>query len=954
MSLLVSAAELATRRRIAAGGLSPLAGSLATDMERVLASPFTVPREKALLSRAGGTCERDGAPLAFDPWSPHDHRCPRCGLVHTGELHDRWWLYPYQLWIAERLVHGAVLFALRGDPRHGQFVKAVFEQYMEQYLQYPNRDNVLGPSRLFFSTYLESIWLLHLCVALDLLELAGETGLGARVRDGILQPGVALIAEFDEGASNRQVWNNAALLAAYAMLGDSRSAEQVVVGPSGLLAHLQGGLLQDGTWFEGENYHQFAHRGLWYGVILSQRAGLPLPPAAVARFDLGFAATFATALPDLTLPARKDSQYGTSLRQWRFAEACELGLARTGDPVLRHLLAQLYDNTTPPGETGRATASAEVERNLPPVRLSRASLGWKSLLFAGEHVDLPSGDQDLESRRGGMKTALLPGQGIAVFRRARGNVYAALDYGQSGGGHGHPDRLNLLLAADGTRWFDDLGTGSYVDPSLHWYRSTLAHNAPMVDGHSQWRMDGVLQAFAEDAEGAAGWVRASASIWPGVEAERTVVVMEGYLIDVLRWQAEQGVMVALPMHCDGVLTGQVKPVDEAFAGAGGLEDGGDFITTELAQRSRAVARLMITARSVDTDTALRGFVRSPTSLTWYTLSGPGQPAGAPRRFLVAEGDAGTSGGICTVWAWSDEIASVDWEGEAILVVHQDGAQHRHQRAAGDWQVDILGGSSPRRVTLGGSTRADPGPAGVMPGRAGRGDPVAAMPLTPAAPPRRVIPLSLNPDDATGEWGPGETTRESGHGGGAILLDVGEAGYRRSEESWQEAGRPTARVRIGATPSGLMVSVLVRGSARRFALADSVNKYDNEPADINGDGVQLYVASKGASGAWLLVPEHGEPAGDVRTRPIPGWGELEPGQATWAETPGGYAMHVQVPLPAGLAVGDDIALDVLVNQIRPGRERRSGQLVLSGASGEFVYLRGDRHDPARLLHFTITA
>ena len=36
------------------------------------------------------------------------------------------------------------------------------------------------------------------------------------------------------------------------------------------------------------------------------------------------------------------------------------------------------------------------------------------------------------------------------------------------------------------RWLDDMGTGSYVDPSLHWYRSTLAHNAPLLDGKSLW------------------------------------------------------------------------------------------------------------------------------------------------------------------------------------------------------------------------------------------------------------------------------------------------------------------------------------------------------------------------------------------------------------------------------------------------------------------------------------
>jgi hypothetical protein len=48
----------------------------------------------------------------------------------------------------------------------------------------------------------------------------------------------------------------------------------------------------------------------------------------------------------------------------------------------------------------------------------------------------------------------------------------------------------------------------------------------------------------------------------------------------------------------------------------------------------------------------------------------------------------------------------------------------------------------------------------------------------------------------------------------------------------------------------------------------------------------------------------------------------------------------------------VSLDVLVNETAPGRERRRGQLVLSGAHGEFVYLRGDRHDRNRLLPFMI--
>ena len=56
------------------------------------------------------------------------------------------------------------------------------------------------------------------------LPASYESELAAAVRERIVEPSRALVAGFDEGGSNRQVWNAAALLAAGLLLGD-RSAE---------------------------------------------------------------------------------------------------------------------------------------------------------------------------------------------------------------------------------------------------------------------------------------------------------------------------------------------------------------------------------------------------------------------------------------------------------------------------------------------------------------------------------------------------------------------------------------------------------------------------------------------------------------------------------------------------------------------------------------------------------
>src|SRR6185503_2510727 len=125
--------------------------------------------------------------LGFDPWSPHEHRCPTCGAVHQGDLHHRAWVTSYQLCLAERGLHAALFHLLDGDARHATFARDLLRQYAERYLDYPNSDNVLGPTRLFFSTYLESIWLLQICIAADLME-ARNPSLAARVRDRIVEP----------------------------------------------------------------------------------------------------------------------------------------------------------------------------------------------------------------------------------------------------------------------------------------------------------------------------------------------------------------------------------------------------------------------------------------------------------------------------------------------------------------------------------------------------------------------------------------------------------------------------------------------------------------------------------------------------------------------------------------------------------------------------------------------
>jgi hypothetical protein len=64
------------------------------------------------------------------------------------------------------------------------------------------------------------------------------------------------------------------------------------------------------------------------------------------------------------------------------------------------------------------------------------------------------------------------------------------------------------------------------------------------------------------------------------------------------------------------------------------------------------------------------------------------------------------------------------------------------------------------------------------------------------------------------------------------------------------------------------------------------------------------------------------------------------------------MVVLVRVDRPLAPGTRFPTNVVVNEMYPERQRRAGQLVLSGGVGT-VYLRGDREDPASAAEAEVT-
>ncbi len=917
---MVTAEDLAARREVVAASpdLQRLLGHIRERARPLLERMPLVPEHKALLSSDGGVCADDGTPLTFDPWSPTEHRCPRCGKTWRGDRYDRYWVRFQHLWLAERAVDLATIAGLgeQDDRASANRAVEILTAYAARYWRYPNRDNVLGPSRLFFSTYLESIWTCNYLAAAMMLRAAGLLDdATAKSVHQVAEEAATLIGDYDEGFSNRQTWNNAALTAVAVWFEDEELAQRAIEGETGLIAHMARGYGRDGMWFEGENYHLFALRGLLTGATWARLAGLDFwsDQRLGTRIAGALRAPMLTALPDFTFPARKDARFGVSLAQPAFLELWEIGLGNcvrsAPDAVHRDELASwlyaLYEQAPPEPELlesylhdcgARRTADS-----------SRSSLSWWSLLEMLPELPPAQPWQP--------QSVLLESQGLAVLRR--GDRYVSLETGSSSGGHGHPDQLHLTLFADGVHWLPDPGTGGYVTRDLFWYRSPLAHNVPRIDGESLTD-ETRCETFAEQDDW--GWVRGRSG-----DLSRTVVTGPSYVVDVVELPAREEHVVELAWHFDG---------------GGDIATKGRWVAAELADEFvTRVERFVPDAPGpVVVQCTAHGAQLTAHAIfdgEFLRAEGPPLPGGMERTPFYVARLRGRNVRIVSVLdahGGTPTVRMVRTRGEVVEVEATAGLD-RHRPGNLEWTIES-GERQP--LVLRGAREARP-------------------PFKPMVEIDMPTPVTA-PAFRVGAAPPLDGTLEGFELAEPLHLAL-EDQYRRSEDAYPG-------------PDDFSAVAYAAWDERALYLAVDVTKpdlclrpphseplgLDNDPDDIHSDGLQVYMGAADAEqdGAapvgYVIVPQ--VDARSVRvagTSDTRGTVDASLVHGEWRRTDHGYRVTVAIPWTVTPGVhphaGARVRFDLIVNEMLPGRMRRTGQLVWSGGGG-WVWLRGDRQDPSR--------
>lgn len=467
--LLISADEVPQIKARAAANpaLQARLDSFLKDADNRLVAPINLP------PRGGQwyhwyACKKDGGNLR--QLSPTQHECPVCKTVYTGWPYDDVVLSNIHGDLSNRIKILGLAYGLTGDAKYADRCREALLAYAGKYESYPLHDingkpNV-GGGRVGPQTLDESTWLIPVCQGADLVWNRLSEADRETLASKLFRPAAEVIRQHKMGIHNIQCWKNSAVGLVGLLLGDAELTADAVRGTSGFENQMAKGVNLDGQWYEGAwGYHFYTMSAVAPLVEAGERCGLGL--YAFARdgrsYRLLFDGPLNLAMPNRVLPNFSDSGFVNVVGQ---SALYELALRRYGDPRYAGLIAQTKGDSLEALLVGT--------RPLPAAQA--ADDGSRNYTQAGYAI-------------------LQSGGGVDA-------TWACLKYGPHGGGHGHPDKMNVILYARQKVLGVDPGTGKYGVP-LHsgWQQASLAHNSLTVDEVNQTPTTGSCLAFVKEA----GW-----------------------------------------------------------------------------------------------------------------------------------------------------------------------------------------------------------------------------------------------------------------------------------------------------------------------------------------------------------------------------------------------------------------------------------------------------------------
>lgn len=408
-------------------------------------------------------CPDCSVKLDFDRNSPHEHRCPSCKKIFTGEPYDgAWW----------GLVNGenydavfsmAVIWLATGEQAYADKAVEILKEYAIHYPNYQVHGDIPynGPGRIGAQTLDEAIFQRTLAMAFDILSECMSDEEKCMVRDQLFLPGAQFLLEHrHRQLHNHEVIINSAIAVTGILFYRPELVDAAMYEDYGILYQLEHGMLENKMWFEGSfGYHFYALTSF----LAFEKFALHTKYSNIhhPNYRKMLEMVCGYMEPDYDLPMLNDTNYGHFVYM---KELYEFPYRELGGEKLALVLQTYYKN--------------------------RDRDNLEALLYGADKIE--PAKPDLKNYHTAIGT-----YGHTILRGPEGR-YLLLKHDSYGGEHDHYDRLGISYIAYGEPIARDLGTTGY-GARMHYdyYKNTASHNTLVIGEENQAPVNSKLTRYEE-------------------------------------------------------------------------------------------------------------------------------------------------------------------------------------------------------------------------------------------------------------------------------------------------------------------------------------------------------------------------------------------------------------------------------------------------------------------------
>ncbi|RXZ82970.1 hypothetical protein EBB07_08665 [Paenibacillaceae bacterium] len=467
-------------------------------------------------------CTNCSSPLEFDKSAPDRHRCGSCGTDCSGEDIQNAWHAAYRSAASQQVLNAAVWFKLYHDPAYLSFIRAVLDFYSDN-LSLFQVNTPKGFEGVFSGINLSDAVLLTAMIrGMEMVREHFTAEELQRYKEQFFLPMAAFLCRTAGGTPNISCWMRGAAGMIGLFFEEYGVCREVAEGFEGIKETLANGLLKGGFWYESSfHYHYYCAEGLTYYAVFCELYGYDFPELADAmkrmyRYPLQY------SFPTGQFPSPNDGWPNRSFAD--YAAQYEWIRSVYDEDAFRYALALSYDKEKCPLEGGAQRPEAG---------------GMARLLFGTDWTgEWNAQAASQQATVGHPPRVSRMDEDIYYIFLQHEEASVFLKYGFVIAEHAHADVMNFELYVKDRFVSRDISNSGYgTDLFREWQRKSIAHNTVLVDGRNQPnRPHGQLVAF--DAATNSCKV-AAAEVYPGVDYERSLQLLQDRLTDVFAVTVKQ-------------------------------------------------------------------------------------------------------------------------------------------------------------------------------------------------------------------------------------------------------------------------------------------------------------------------------------------------------------------------------------------------------------------------------